>query len=558
MSLSQDKTMPRLIISEHSNSMHKESNIFEIIEKLKILLKELRALIPNNITIEINEKINAYFGQINEFVNIITEIINTNNNQNESLQRKDEQSLRILYGKYFNQKLVNEVLENKIYFLNKKEKEYELLKQKTGAIICNGQIICNERKDNEIIILRTENSLLKNAIKNNEDLLKEKNEMINTLNNDISVYKRQIEELRREKHSSFSNINININESKKDFIDRNIKSNKNNLNKNTMHFFPSTKNSMKRNSGYINKKNNNSINNIYSSYQMNSQLINRVNFSKNKNRINNREEIFLNNNTSKNNNKNETMDSLNNQNYSIKYISVNKSLFSPKNNKNSKINYNNSNNFENKTLQINKIKKNKYLLNNNLTNREYNTITIEPSNINKEVRIKKQIINNRVFIKHKKANSIQRPGDSIKSLMANKYEKNLSIENENSCSHVYSAIRKLNKIKNQSMKNNNSLPLSILRNLSDGFKKSNQAYSQKCLANFLMPYADRKKDNRGRNDNSKIGSDYIKDNTLSFFHKTFINRTSCGDNLNRKRNSSSMIYNNSVEIRRGINNNFNK
>ena len=174
------------------------------------------------------------------------------------------------------------------------------------------------------------------------------------------------------------------------------------------------------------------------------------------------------------------------------------------------------------------------------------------------MRVKKPIINNRVIIKHKKANSIQCPEDSIKNLMENKNEKNLSIENENSCSHVYSAIRKLNKIKNQSMKNNNSLPSSILSNLSDGFKKSNQAYSQKCLANYLMPYADRKKDNRGRNDNYKIGSDYIKDNTLSFFHKTFINRTSCGDNLNRKKNSSNMIYNNSVEIRRGINNNFNK
>ena len=175
------------------------------------------------------------------------------------------------------------------------------------------------------------------------------------------------------------------------------------------------------------------------------------------------------------------------------------------------------------------------------------------------MRVKKPIINNRVIIKHKKANSIQCPEDSIKNLMENKNEKNLSIENENSCSHVYSAIRKLNKIKNQSMKNNNSLPSSILSNLSDGFKKSNQAYSQKCLANYLMPYADRKKDNRGRNDNYKIGSDYIKnkDNTfLSFFHKTFLNRTSGGDNFNREKNSSKMIYNNSVEISRGINYNF--
>ena len=46
-------------------------------------------------------------------------------------------------------------------------------------------------KDNEIIILRTENSLLKNAIKNNEDLLKEKNEMINSLNNDYQCIKNK-------------------------------------------------------------------------------------------------------------------------------------------------------------------------------------------------------------------------------------------------------------------------------------------------------------------------------------------------------------------------------
>ena len=198
MSITQEKNITPLIFLEESyNKSQEENNIFQIIDKLKNTINFLKGIIPNNITFEINEKINSYFFQINNFINKLIYIINSNIVENESLQRKDEQSLRIMYGKLFNQKLINEVLENKILILTKKEKEYELLKQKTGAIICNGQIICNERKDNEIIILRTENSLLKSTIKNNEDLLKEKNEIINSLNNDTLLYKSQIEELRK-------------------------------------------------------------------------------------------------------------------------------------------------------------------------------------------------------------------------------------------------------------------------------------------------------------------------------------------------------------------------
>ena len=559
-------SLSSIIISKNSNNIHQKKDIFKILEDLKNMIKELKSLMPNNIAHEIDEKINGYFIKIKEFIYSIKEITNANNIQNESLRRKDEQSIRILYTKIFNQKLVNEVLENKIFILNKKEKEYELLKQKTGAIVCNGQVICNERKDNEIIILRTENSLLKTTIKNKEDLLKEKNEMITSLNNDILLYKNQIDELRKEKHrkySSFSNINININETKKDFNQKNNKSNKYSLNSNkTINFFPSTKNNIIKNTKYSNnKENNNSINNIYSSYQMNSQLINRINNSKNKNKLNCKEEFIRNTNISKINNKNETIDSLNNKTYSIKYISVNKSLFSPKNNNNSnksKITYNNSsNNINKKTLQINRKKKSKYTLNQNITNKEFNTITIAPKHNNKEVGAKKSIINNRVIIGHRKSNSIQWPENSIKNLIKDKYEKNLSIENENNCSHVYSAIRKLNKIKNQTLKNNNSPTSSILNNISDVFEKNNQTYSQKYLANFLMPYSDKRNDNRGRNDNARIGDEYIKDNTLSFFQKTFIYGTSYGENNGTEKNFSN-IYNNSIEIYRDINNHLNK
>ena len=550
--------------SEHFNFKKiniQENNISKILNEFNNTINNLKTFLINNKSFNINEEeINNYFVEITKSLDILENIINSNMKQNESIIRKDEQSIRKLYAKCFNQKLINEVHENKIANLSKKEKEYELLKQKTGAIIVNGQIICNERKDNEIIILRTENSLLKTAIKNNEDLLKEKNEIINSLNNDILLYKNQIDELNKEKHgkySSFSNINININEPKKDYLQKLNKSNKNNSYINTIQFFSSNKkigneNQNTNNNNYANNKN--SIRNIYSSYQMNSQLINRVNNAKNKNRINNKEEIFQNY-DAKNINKNETLDSFNNKTYSIKYISVNKSLFSPRNNKKSKMGFNNNKNDE-KTLQINRIKKNKFILNNNLSNREYKTIVIDKNN-NKEVKVKKAVINKRLIIKHRKANSIQWPENSIKQLIRGKKNKILSIENEKH-SNIYSAIKKLTQIKNQSLKNNKSLPSSIIKSIADGFRKNNQINSEKCLTNFLMPYVDKKND-KGRNENnSKIDTDYIKDNSLSFLQQTFMNKTSCENYFNNDKNSFNGIYNNSTDLCRDINPNHKK
>ena len=150
MSLIQDDKFPSFQQSIFKlNNNLKEKNIPKIIDELKSIIISTKLIIPENI----KEKVNYYFEEINNILNYLVSLINSNISQNESLKRKDEQTIRILYAKYFNQKLINEILENKISILNKKEKEYELLKQKTGAIVCNGEIICNERKDNEIIIL---------------------------------------------------------------------------------------------------------------------------------------------------------------------------------------------------------------------------------------------------------------------------------------------------------------------------------------------------------------------------------------------------------------------
>ena len=200
--------------------INNKEDIFQLKKDINIIIDNIKSILYKNIDDNILKIIDNYFCQINKIIEILMNSLNfsiISKNQIENTQRRDEQNIRILYGKYFHEKLMSEILENKLYYSKQKEKEYELLKQKTGAIICNGKVICNERKDNEIIILRTENSLLKSAIKNNEDLIREKNDIINTLNNDILLYKTQLEELLQMKSgefSSFSNINININEPK--------------------------------------------------------------------------------------------------------------------------------------------------------------------------------------------------------------------------------------------------------------------------------------------------------------------------------------------------------
>ena len=522
MSLSKDEILSPFLITEDSIDTNKEESSIDILKRLKDIIISIESTITSDINSNIYIKIKEYFPELNNLIESLKNEINANNNQKESLMRKNENDLRALYSKYFGQKLINEVQENKLSALHKKEKEYELLKQKTGAIVCNGQVICNERKENEIIILRTENSLLKTAIKNNEDLLKEKNEIINSLNNDIILYKAQIDELRREKYrkySSFSNINININEAKKDINKKKVSNNKVYLNnvgssnkeKNIPNNKKNNNNNINNKKGLTNKNNLNNLNNIYSSYQINSQLINKIN----KNSTQNKDEIYQTNNISKNT-KNETIGS--NKTYLIKYISVNKSLFSPKNQIH-KIEFNNN---DKKTLQINRIRKNKFILNNNL-NKEYKTMTIEPHIDDKKV-VKVKKINNRLNIKHKKSYSIQFPENSIKNLMQKNKDKIISIGNENiNNNNFYFTMRKIDNIKSNTSKNKNSFS-SIIKTFTDGFKTNENKNNQKYLNYFMKSY-DERRNNIGRNINYSHIANESRDNSLTFLQKTFVNRT---------------------------------
>ena len=112
-----------------------------------------------------NEKIDDIIKKLeNLFTNYINDIKNSYNSQYENILKAYENKIRNLYENIFNLELNKKILEESNKNLLRKEKDFELMKEKTGIIVLNGKIINNSRKENEILILRKENSILKDII----------------------------------------------------------------------------------------------------------------------------------------------------------------------------------------------------------------------------------------------------------------------------------------------------------------------------------------------------------------------------------------------------------
>ena len=459
------------------------------ISELYYTINIIESIISNIKNKEIEEEIKNL---LNKIISIFTKL-KSDFNQIENLKRKDEQIIRNLYGKYFNINMIKESLEFKNDNLLKKEKEYEMLKEKTGAIFVNGKIICNERKDNEIIILKTENSLLKNEIKNNEDLLSEKNNIINHLNKQIEELNKKIEafdKIKDGKYSSFSNINININGAKENNDNNNLKNlkNKSPAFVNSINVFSSNKN--------INENINSE--NIISSCQLNEKLMNKIN--KNQNNANKDKKEILENNK-----------------YTKKYIEVNKSLFSAKSRTKNK-----------NVLQINKIKRN--ISNNNISKKEYMSEFTE--NINKE----------KFNINHNKNSNINYSGkifktiqnipsqiNSNKNYLKHKKIHSLLTESRNHYNNFqYLRLGNKNKSKENNSKNNNSLPSSVIFSLTKNSKK--QVNKLDIIKDYMIPYTNRRNYKRR---NNKIINNYIKDNSFNLMQNSFLTKINVEKNLNQ-------------------------
>ena len=155
---------------------------------------------------------------------------NSNNNKDIKLAelyqlenhiKKLECDIRYFMQKEFQNKIKRDTLEMKLNAYMEMENEFEELKEKVKYE--GGKFLNNERKDNEIIILRQENSLLKKDIekyKENNDIYESKikleQETITELKKQISSLNKKVTKIEKENikqpnNNNNSSINININ-----------------------------------------------------------------------------------------------------------------------------------------------------------------------------------------------------------------------------------------------------------------------------------------------------------------------------------------------------------
>ena len=249
------------------NQSQKDDISQSAIEKLNKQIENLKFSIKKCIYQDSNSFLIKNINNIISKISEISKELNSQINQYQNTLSLYESKIRDFQGKLFVELLNKEILNNNIINLSQKEKDYELIKEKTGIIVNNGEIINTNRKDNEIIILRTENSTLKGVIekyekklvekekeykKINMNLTKEKNELISKINIlNKKIFKRQ--------NSSYSRYNIsknklNINNKKSyEFSGSNINDSNDLMNNNN----PFTINVLKTNDNnyYINNSN---------------------------------------------------------------------------------------------------------------------------------------------------------------------------------------------------------------------------------------------------------------------------------------------------------------
>ena len=357
------------------NPFNNQISTMKLLKEItKFLFKYINDILSSNISQEKKEKIDLYFNKILSLIKKLSSEKKKIISKYDSILKLSEEKIRALYSTLFNMKIKITFLENNIDILLRKEKEYRLIKEKTGIIVENGVIIHNDRKENEIFILRTENSNLKNVIKNKEENIKALNDKYKKEN---SLYSKKLEELNYKieqlKHKikiknnkikghSCSCVNLNSLDANDANISNNNNVNNNNINKNIK---INNYNPIKRkcNSNLLNNNKYISLIHCQSMGHLNLNVLN------NKNKIKYKSKNKTNNNLSKNNIENNNL-ILNN--LDISPIHNRKKLyFTPHNNEinsknNSKIKkdknsikviYNSKTKFMNKNTEKEKIQK---------------------------------------------------------------------------------------------------------------------------------------------------------------------------------------------------------
>ena len=170
----------------------------------------------------------------------------------ESIIRNLESKQRILTKNYFQQKLQIDAMENKIEEYMEMEDEFEEMKTKLKYE--DGRFLNNDRKDNEILIIRGENSILKTEINKLEEKVKSLDELLNTkekkiqeLNSELEKIRNKFEQKNETNISPSININIrnvhsnNNNDLNNETDNSNIKKSNYNPNRNSTNFITNSK-----------------------------------------------------------------------------------------------------------------------------------------------------------------------------------------------------------------------------------------------------------------------------------------------------------------------------
>ena len=206
----------------------------------------------------------------------------------ENILKKMENKERYLTKLIFQNKLQKDAMENKISDYMEMEEEFEEMKAKLKYE--DGRFLNNDRKDNEIIIIRGENTNLKKTINNLEKQfaeikkqISEKEKIISELETEKKNLKIKLEEVQKQNDILNSHsINININNVTGTNNKNNIQHNNNinnieNIKRHVSGKYPNYFN-CDLNSGFIRDENKNK----YFPYKkINSKILNNKNIQRN-------------------------------------------------------------------------------------------------------------------------------------------------------------------------------------------------------------------------------------------------------------------------------------
>jgi hypothetical protein len=169
--------------------------------------------IKESLPLLINHKISEAITQNNNDMSIELDekSLKKEYNQLENQLKKLEKDNRYYLQLYLKSEIQKKVLDMKLNAYLYLEEEYEDLKEKVKYE--GGKFLDNERKDNEIYILRAENSSLKKEIVNLENIIKKKDRKIKEYMQTIKDLQNNIEKLNNKIFNlkKFTKKDINLN-----------------------------------------------------------------------------------------------------------------------------------------------------------------------------------------------------------------------------------------------------------------------------------------------------------------------------------------------------------